>query len=239
MYKRKTPYQGRRLPQRKYARRGTVASYNKGYVRTGGFYGRYNRASVKNSAISAGELKFKDTSLVVNTVTQTGTIEPAADSTFLKIPVGTGPSDRIGRQIRLKSINAYLTITKTSSALSTDTVRLIWVLDTQCNGSVPTVDTVLNTTNVNSFRNMANSKRFVILKDDEVNLTSHTWDGSNFNLTSLQRNFFKKCNLPIEYDPSLNTGAISTIRSNNIFLLCISMYGTCKINGYVRIRYDD
>lgn len=238
MYKRKTPYQGKRNPQRKYRRTGTY-KYAKGYSQTSGFYGRYNRASVKNSAISAGELKFKDTSLVVNTVTQTGTIEPATDGTFLKIPVGTGPSDRIGRQIKVKSINAYLTITKTSSALSTDTVRLLWVLDTQCNGTVPTVDTVLHSTNVNSFRNMANSKRFVILKDDEVNLTSQTWDGTNFNLTSRQRNFFKKCNLPIEYDPSLNTGAITTIRSNNIFLLCISMYGTCKVNGYVRIRYED
>lgn len=235
MYKRKTPYQGKRNPQRKYARRGTVASYNKGYVRTTGFYGRYNRHSVRSSSVS--ELKFKDNAFIT-TITSAGVILPSTNS-LVNIAVGTGPNERIGRQIKVKSINAYLTLQKNSSSYATDTIRIMLVLDTQCNGTAPAITDILQTASVNSFRNMANSKRFVVLKDSEINITSATYDGTNFATVHRQLEFFRKVNYSIEYDQNMSTGAISTIRSNNLFLVALTNYASISVNGTVRIRYDD
>lgn len=235
MYKRKTPYQGKRNPQRKYARRGSVSTYNRGYTRTSGFYGRYNRVSLRNSSVS--ELKYIDTTINAS-APSTGAILPAA-GTLVPIAIGTGPSERIGRQVKVKSINAYITLTKNSSGNATDVVRIILCLDTQCNGSAPTVTDILATASVNSFRNMANSKRFVVLKDTEQTITSTTWNGTAFAPITRQLDIFRKVNYSIEYDQTLNTGAITTIRSNNLVLLAITAYNTIDVLGTVRIRYDD
>ena len=142
-------------------RQGYIPRSGRGYTRTSGFYGRYNRQSVRSTSVS--ELKFKDNSFITN-ITTAGVILPNTNS-LVNIAVGTGPNERIGRQIKVKSINAYLTLQKNSSSYATDTIRLMLVLDTQCNGTAPAITDILQTASVNSFRNMANSKRFVVLKD--------------------------------------------------------------------------
>ena len=230
--KRKNTSQGSSITKKS---RSNKYKFNRGYDRTAGFYGRYNRSSLRSSSVS--ELKFFDTT-IGNVAPTAGVILPTA-GTLVPIPVGTGPSERIGRQVRVKSINAYLTVTKSSSATSTETVRLLYVLDTQCNGAKPTVAEILAAPSYNSFRNMANTKRFVILRDHELNITSQTWDGSTFASVSRQVNFFRKVNIPVEYDQTLNTGAITTIRSNNLIILAISQGGNGYVAGTVRVRYDD
>lgn len=218
-------------------RQGYIPRSGRGYLRTAGFYGRYNRSSLKASSISSGELKYKDTD--INSVAPTtGAIVPAG-GTFVDVSVGTGPSQRIGRQIRVKSLNAYLTCTRSATVNANDTLRLIWLLDTQCNGTVPTVLDVLSTANYNSFRNMANSKRFVVLRDEEIDIASNAFDGTNFSSISKQRNFYRRLNLSIEYDATVNTGVVTTIRSNNLLLLAISMRGSTSVVGTVRVRYED
>lgn len=230
--KRKNTSQGSSITKKS---RSNKYKFNRGYDRTAGFYGRYNRSSLRSSSVS--ELKYFDTS-ISTLVPTTGVIIPTA-GTLVPIPVGTGPSERIGRQVRVKSINAYLTVSKNSSNNSTETVRLLYVLDTQCNGATPTVAEILASPAHNSFRNMANTKRFVILRDHEINITSQTWDGTNFASVSRQVNFFRKVNIPVEYDQTLNTGAITTIRSNNLIILAICQAGNGHVAGTVRIRYDD
>lgn len=240
MYKRRRTYQGTRYAYQsktKYQRRGTYTPKS-GYTRTAGFYGRYNRASLKNS-VAVNELKYKDTVISGTYAQQTGTLFPPTDNTFVKIPVGTGPSERIGRQINVKSLNAYITIEKAVSNEEGATCRLLWLLDTQCNGQAPAITDVLETANVNSFRNMANTKRFKVLKDQEYTLTSQNFDGTQFAAVKKQVNTFIKLNAPIEYDASLTTGAITTIRSNNLLLLAITDSNSVQVFGTVRIRYDD
>lgn len=241
MYKRKRTYQGTQYQSKtKYQRRGTYTpKIVPGYTRISGYYGRYNRASVLKSTAVVNELKFYDTNITATVVASTGTKFPATDLTFVKIPVGTGPSERIGRQIRLKSVNAYLTVTKVADTSSTDVVRIIWLLDTQANGSSPNVNEILNTASYNSFRNMANSKRFVFLGDKEITIASQNWNGTQFSAIDRQVNFFKNMNTVIEYDSSVTTGALTTIRSNNILMLAISKNGTATVQGTVRVRYDD
>lgn len=241
MYKRRRTYQGTQYQSKtKYQRRGTYTpKVIPGYTRISGYYGRYNRASVMKSQAVVNELKFFDTNIVATVAASTGSKFPATDFTFLKIPVGTGPSERIGRQIRVKSINAYLTVTKVSDTNSTDVVRLIWILDTQANGSTPNVNEVLASASYNAFRNMANSKRFVFLGDKEISIVSQANVSATFSAVSRQQNFFKQLNTVIEYDSSVTTGALTTIRSNNIFMLALSKNGSATIEGIVRVRYDD
>lgn len=241
MYKRRRTYQGTQYQSKtKYQRRGTYTpKVIPGYTRISGYYGRYNRASVMKSQAVVNELKFFDTTIAQTTINSTGTKFPGTDLTFLKIPVGTGPSERIGRQIRVKSINAYLTVTKIADTASTDVIRLIWLLDTQANGTSPAVTDVLASASYNSFRNMANSKRFIFLGDKEITILSQNWNGTAFSATDKQVNFFKQLNSVIEYDSTVTTGALTTIRSNNILLLAISKNSTAQLHGTVRVRYDD
>ena len=132
-----------------------------------------------------------------------------------------------------------MTVTKIADTNSTDVVRIIWLLDTQANGSSPNVNEILATATFNSFRNMANSKRFVFLGDKEITILSQNWNGTAFSATDKQVNFFKQMNTVIEYDSTVTTGALTTIRSNNILMLAISKNNTATIQGTVRVRYDD
>ena len=245
MYKRKAPYSGKRNPQRKYARQGAyTARIVPGYTRTSGFYGRYNRSSLMKSAV-VNELKFKDTE--INEIIDTGVSNALpATGTVLQIPTGTGPSDRIGRQISVKSIMAHLKVTKSPSTDSTSQLRLLVVVDSQANGTKPQIQNILATPiTVNSFRNMAEVHRFKILYDKIHALNSFTIettvdDSPKYASISKNVSIYKKVNLPIEYDASVTTGAITTIRSNNVLLFAICDDNLeVTINGVVRVRYDD
>ena len=243
MYKRKRTGQGSAYQSRtKYKRTYPYNPNQKivpGYTRLSGYYGRYNRSSLMKSQAVVNELKFIDTTITSTQIASSGTKLPATVLTFLKIPVGTGPSERIGRQIRVKSVNAYLTITKAADLQATDVVRVLWILDTQANGSSPNVNEILASPNVNSFRNMANSKRFVILSDKEITITAQNKENTVYSAVDKQMNFFKNLNSVIEYDSTVTNGALTTIRSNNIFMLAFSKNDTAYIEGTVRIRYDD
>lgn len=105
--------------------------------------------------------------------------------------------------------------------------------------SSPNVNEILATATFNSFRNMANSKRFVFLGDKEITIASQNWNGTQFSAIDRQVNFFKNMNTVIEYDSTVTTGALTTIRSNNILMLAISKNNTATIQGTVRVRYDD
>ncbi|AXH73291.1 MAG: coat protein/nuclear export [Cressdnaviricota sp.] len=247
MYKRRYPSQGKRQPQRKYSRRGSYTpNFSPGYTRPTGFYGRYNRASLRKSSV-VNELKFKDTELVASEQLVAAVYYPLLTNSFLVIPTGTGPSERIGRQISVKSISGRVKITKKLSNDSSTSARLIWVVDSQCNGTKPLLTDLLTpagSSYIHAYRNMANVSRFTILKDSTYTLTSSTLSASEMStsfaeVTKIVK-FYKKLNLPIEYDSTLTTGAITTIKSNNL-LLCIVTDDNSEliISGNVRVRYDD
>jgi len=238
-YKKK-PYSALRIvgsmPKRQFIPSNAVAVVKRmpGSLRTGGFYGRYNSRP-------GNENKFFDTanSFLID---QTG--EVPATGQLVLIPQGTTESTRIGRKCVIKSIQIRGVFTFIPGAAATasqvSTVVLVW--DKQCNGAAAAVTDVMTSNALGTaLVNMANSERFVILKRWRITLQPGAGVTTAYNNTSRSLDYFKKCNIPIEYNST--AGAITEIRSNNLFLLAGADTNggddVVQFLGTTRVRYSD
>lgn len=208
-----------------------------GYTRQSGFYGMFNQPGV-----SKGELKFHDLDVNDAVIAAGGTVQTAQ----LTIAQGTTESQRIGRKVVIKSINwryrLFLPAT-TSSASTSDIVRMIVFIDKQANGAAAGVTDLLESADFQSFNQLANKSRFTVLHDKTFNLESRSGAGDGTTNTygemAISSSFFKKCSIPIEYDNSGTTGAVTEIRSNNILVMLLSEQGLCTFDSKMRYRFLD
>lgn len=192
--------------------------------------------------LPTGELKFLDTSKGNTLISSTGTV---LDDSLNHIAQGTDESERIGRKCTVQAlhIRGEIYIPSTTNAQScSDVVRVIVYVDKQTNGSAASVTDLLESAAYNSFANLTNSGRFLILSNSVrvVNCTAGAGADTATDVYADNRvlyQFDKKCNIPLEF--SSTTGAISELRSNNIGVMAISSRGLCYINYNARIRYSD
>lgn len=204
-----------------------------GFTRNTGFFGRFG---------PEGELKFKDQDFNSGTIAVGGTV---SEQSIVDVAQGTAEDERIGRKCTIRSINWRFEIRllnqANTGAPGVDVIRVIMYLDKQCNGATATVTEILESNDYQSFNNLANKSRFRTLMDRTyaLNLTAASgadataeWTGTN-----LQDTFFKKVNIPIEFDST--TGAITEIRSNNIGILLLSRAGLSDLNSKIRLRFSD
>lgn len=239
MYKRKAPSAYKSAPFKKprsvtygptssrvaYALRGRVA---KGYTRRAGFYGRFGG--------SGGEQKFFDTSVAFS-FDLTG--EVPATGQLVLIPQGVTESTRVGRKCVIKSIQlkGIIQLVPGASAQASTTVALYLMQDTQTNGAAAAAGDVFTGTNFPiALHNLSNSQRFKTLK--KWTWTFNPPSGATTALSNVNRymTYYKRLNVPIEY--SSTTGAITEIRTNNIFLMAgadgnsddlVSFSGNCRV----------
>lgn len=204
-----------------------------GRTRTGGYFGRYKGPNK--------ELKFFDTSLSFN-VDATGEVPATGQLTL--IPQGDTESTRDGRMAYVKSIHikGIARLEPGASANAATVASVIVVLDTQCNGAAAAATDVYSTTNfpVSAFRNLANSARFKILKTFKMTFNSQAGVTTAYNQLTRTFEWYSKCNYPINY--SSTAGAITEIRSNNIFLLAGTDGATddlVVVGGNCRLRFFD
>ncbi len=220
--------------KRKYG--GTaMTSSQRGYVRREGYYGRYNRAGA-----ARGEKKFLDTNIgtAVGTV---GAVMDVADCTI--IASGTGESERIGRKITLHSVavNGFLTLgpTVVDVANTSTVVSMRIIQDSQTNGAKFVGTDLQETDTYTSFNNLVNSGRFRTLHKQTFELVSKAgataivW-GEDVRDVSAH----VPLNIPIEY--SSTTGAVTEVRSNNIYIVFQSSSGNlATFTGFCRVRFTD
>lgn len=186
------------------------------------------------------ELKYFDTTLSFS-VDATGEV-PATGQLCL-IPQGTGESARVGRVVRVKSlqIRALCQYNPGAAALASTNMYLYVVLDTQCNGAAAAVTDVLTSNNFAvALNELDNSARFRVLRRIKVNFTAAAGVTTAFNSTVKTIDHYQKLNIPLDF--SSTTGAITEIRSNNIFLMCGSDTTSddlIAVNGTARLRYTD
>lgn len=186
------------------------------------------------------ELKFKDTSISDPVVAATGFIS----TNLLLIPQGTSDNTRIGRLITLRSIGfkfQWKLPSKTVVTDMTDTVRVMVIQDKQANGTLPAVGDILKQTELVSFNELNNKRRFRTLMDRVYDMNSSGMAGNGTTQDSMEvvryDSWFKKLNMPIDYSSSV--GSITELKSNNIFVLLISTDGNCSFDGNVRMRFSD
>lgn len=202
-----------------------------GFTRSNGSYGRYGR-----HALDAGlrpEFKFFNTTLATS---MANTL--AVDTSINLIPQGDTESTRDGRQCTIKSI-AFSGVL-TSNVVTPSDPQICWIyciLDTQCNGAVAAITDIFDT-NVPgiAFMNLSNSNRFKILKKFAVPLNSTAGDVSTqVAAVSKTIKWYKKCSIPLEF--SGTTGAVTEIRSNNIFFVTAELSANVNVRGVVRVRF--
>ncbi len=202
----------------------------------------------------AGEIKFYDLSMDDAVVASTGTIQdptnpgPAAtQESICGIKQGVGESERIGRKCTIRAIGWKYNVTlpevdNAATPAPPDIVRIILYQDKQANGTAATVTGILETANIHSFNNLANTSRFVTLMDTVVTINysgmgSATSDTVSQGEVQHWGEFHKRCNIPLEF--SAATGALSELRSNNVNVLLISFNGTAGFKSQFRIRFSD
>jgi hypothetical protein len=217
--------------KKKKGRSHAIPAALRGYVRTAGYY---------KGGSAGNELKFHDLDINDAGIAQGGTI---AEDSCLTIAQGDGESERIGRKCTVKSVNWRFAITLPSTgtqAATTDVVRVILYLDKQTNGATAGVTDILESDDFQSFNNLANKSRFRTLLDRTYDMNVEgagagaSWASSAKTITD---SFYLSCNLPIEYDNSATTGAIATMRSNNIGVLLLSESGLCAFESKMRVRF--
>ncbi len=205
--------------------------FRRGFDRTSGFFGRFAKG---------GELKFFDLDLDDAVIAAAGGLTDSIN----KIAQGTTEVTRIGRKCTIRSINWRFAVLLPESVLSssaTDTVRVIMYLDKQANGATAAITDILETADFQSFNNLSNKSRFRTLMDRSYDLTAAAGGGDgtteDYGATLITDTFFKKVNLPIEFDST--AGAITEIKSNNLGVLMLSRNGKAGFASKIRLRFSD
>ncbi len=189
------------------------------------------------------ELKFHDVDLT-DAVVAAGTNVTASVNLIAQ---GITESTRIGRKCTLKSIGwryrlLLPEVDAAATPLSGDNVRVIMYLDKQANGATAAGTDLLESADVHSFLNLANSGRFVVLLDKlyPMNYSTLASDGAGVvsqTRMSWEKTFFKTCNIPIEF--SGVAGIITEIRSNNIGVILVGNTGEASFSSKIRLRFSD
>jgi len=204
-----------------------------GFVRQAGNYGRYGYSAQRMGL--KPELKYFDTALAFN-FDLTGEV-PATGQLAL-IPQGDTESTRDGRLAVIKSIQirGVSTFTPGAAAGGAYVTYLYLVLDTQANGAAAAITDVFTSNDMTAnMLNLNNSGRFRILKKWVHKLTSQAGVQTALTEAKVPIEFYKRCNIKMDW--SSTTGAITEIRSNNIFLCAgangaddfVSFAGTCRL----------
>lgn len=204
------------------------------------YYGRFGRQVQRLRKSLDIEKKYFDTAI---NFTYDATGEVPATGQLVLIPQGVTESTRVGRKCTIKSIQLRLTNTYVPGAdtLGCTTAFLMLVLDKQANGAAAAATDVLTSTDFRqAMINLDNSERFVILKRFDMVLQAGAGVATAFGRDQKQIEYYKKCNIPIEY--SSTAGAITEIKSNNLFFLAgtdQTTDDTVGCIGTVRVRFTD
>ncbi len=202
------------------------------------------RKKPKVSAPPKVEVKFHD-QFINDEIVSTAEVQ----APLLTIAQGTTESQRIGRKITITSIHMYgvFELKQTNDfRFTAEIIRVIIFQDKQANGALPGILDLMENGDLISFRNLSNSGRFIFHHDEFYNVSTGGGAGNAGSGIEFARalapviEFHKDVRIPIEYDNSLTTGVVTSIRSNNIGLLLMSGDTTHgKFESRFRFRFVD
>lgn len=221
-----------------------VAYVQKGFLRQGGYYGRFGPGSE--------ELKFFRDSTAATQIANNGTL---LQPSLVLVSQGTGESQRIGRKITIKKIGIHGQIITPSYINATGLqptaarMRIVVFWDKQANGAAPSVGDVLGQgsgVTTFSFNNLSNKNRFTIITNRvyDINVNSFVKGNSDTTWTlpqnSISFSLYKNVNIPIEYGPNAGAATLADIKSNNIGIICICSDDLLhEVIVRTQVRYSD
>ncbi len=226
------------------SKRDLVRMLNK---RTGGFVGK--------------ELKFHDLTRNTNILADGAAVglevDPTPQFCLNSVVQGTGPTERIGRRIWMKSlqIQGHVGFSPEKGQVNPniDHIVTIWVvLDTQTNQSAAQSEQVFTNAGIAAlspylFRNMQNTDRFRVLKKKTIKMTADVSTDDTAvpaEFAHSGRRFPFKFWLPLNrmavlFDPNSTLGTVSQIMDNSIHMMAAtSDTGSVPFIDYVsRLRF--
>lgn len=168
--------------------------------------------------------------------------------TLHPVPSGTNANTRDGRKIVIEGVEQHYTFRLNTTATATQTsmtIRMITLIDTQCNGAsfaadvLFTASSLLLTSSLTSaLYNLDNAKRFRILEDKVWEMNSQA--GLGTASVEVQKQIVSKMAVKVPVEFSNTTGALGEIRSNNIVTIIVTAGQTgttVACSGGSRVRF--
>jgi hypothetical protein len=188
---------------------------------------------------SPTDVKFVDTASASYACDTTGSV------TLLNgVATGTDFTNRIGRRIRnLRILCRGLVTPESSTATSSNLVRVMLILDHQPNGAIAGVTDILASATSLSDINVSNCRRFGVLRDTmmEIGSFSNTATQAVSAAPAVQRLCFEQ-DLNGVVSEYLTTGnTITGLSTNAILLLTIGAVASGSghnLGAYFRIYFD-
>lgn len=163
------------------------------------------------------------------------------------VPQGTTDVTRIGNKILVTKLNIRYTISsddQTTGTFVNPHFRIIVGIDKQANGANPAtagtdlLDQSPITNLLGCYRNTDNVDRFVLLYDKVKQLTISSTNAAHTLLGSGPwYRIEKRLRVPVHFNST--TGAITEVRSNNIFVWYCTDTSVANIQFCTRIKYID
>lgn len=219
--------------------------------RTGGNFrgSQLSKVSVCAPRCVKKELKFIDFNLTAGTVDQTGEVLLQ----LMTIPQDVTESTRVGRMAYIHSIaiKAFLFQSLGANASAgARFIKLALIQDRQTNGAAASWDDIYDDLyeggNTLVFPNLSNAKRFRIVKEWHrvIQNTSASTTGTNYGgvvIEEVLQLASKGNGIPIQYNADFATGQLSTIESNNFFIVGVAGNGDdlVQLRMNVRVRFTD
>lgn len=215
MYRRKTG---------KYGTYYKKSKKNIGYRRAGNKALRLAKYAVKMMNV---EFKNVDTSFS-SSVDSSGTIQ-----NIMSISQGDSNSQRDGRSVKFVSIALKGRMEINTSAVTTN-VRVLLVRQLNMNQTLPTVLDVLQTSTINSLRNLDNTDNVKVLYDKRWNLDPNSYNQKLFSIN-------RKLNIRPQYAIGNTGGGLTALERNGIYLLLLTSEAanTPTIAFESRLRFID
>lgn len=206
-----------------------------GRHRTSGYYGKYNNPNRDDN-----ELKYHDAP--INNVLIDNTPEIMVQCNL--IPEGTTEKTRIGRKCCLKSIkiDAIMRFTPSATTEGSASCKMALVYDMQANGAAASVADVFTGGDMRICQpQLFNNDRFRILKVWKMNFNCGAHDGTVFGTVEKWWKYYRRLDIPLQF--SADTGAITEIKSNNLFIMASTGSSdsddAINVYGNVRLRFSD
>lgn len=183
------------------------------------------------------EKKYFDTALSF-TLDNTG--EVPATGQLVLIPQGDTETTRDGRQCMIESvqIRANMSFQPGASASASTVATLMLVQDTQTNGAAAAVTDVMTSANLwSALIYMPNSNRFKVLKRWDCEFQPGAGVTAAYNSVNHHLEYYSKQKIPLEF--SAGTGALTELKSNNLFLLAgaVGSDDLVQVDGNCRVRF--
>ncbi len=205
------------------------------------------RGNIRSGGVLGQELKWYD-NLATGTIGQTLVKIGTGTTTLNTIPQGNSPNERIGDRAVLKGLQVRFSWTVTGAEQATENsgankIRVMCVVDHQCNGADVTVADLLEvTTDTNSFRNLKSTSRFTVLFDKVYVVNPLlAYNGTAGSHLIGQREgrfaFYKKLNMMTQYEGTAATVASITNNSIQMYAFSDNAAPAILFDLRTRVRY--